>query len=284
MTNTEGMLPEASIVFLDEIFNANSAILNSLLTALNERTFKRGKEFKNLPSLMFVAASNILPENEALAALFDRFLVRVKSEWVAPDRLNEVLQSGWNLERNIQSKIALIDVEDVKAMQAGVKNVVLDKVRPQFLELIYAMRNAGVKVSDRRAVKLQNLIAASAFLCERNEAVIADLWVLKHIWDAEDQIEILEAIVNDVIDKEHHPQAHAQAYKSKIPNIEQLMQELMELEQQWSNRETTLADRNLIKDKLRFLQNRGDWSKASEQKNYLQEKIDALWKKILEWL
>ena len=66
LTNTEGMMPEASLVFLDEIFNANSAILNSLLTALNEKIFKRGKETKHLPALMFVGASNVLPEDEAL--------------------------------------------------------------------------------------------------------------------------------------------------------------------------------------------------------------------------
>ena len=51
ITNTEGMMPEASLVFLDEIFNANSAILNSLLMALNERVFRRGKETKKLPTL-----------------------------------------------------------------------------------------------------------------------------------------------------------------------------------------------------------------------------------------
>ena len=64
VTNTEGMMPEASLVFLDEIFNANSAILNSLLMALNERVFRRGKETKKLPALMFVGASNILPEDQ----------------------------------------------------------------------------------------------------------------------------------------------------------------------------------------------------------------------------
>src|SRR5438132_2655261 len=53
-TNTAGMLPEAYLVFLDELLNANSAILNSLLTALNERVFRRGKESRPLKALMFV--------------------------------------------------------------------------------------------------------------------------------------------------------------------------------------------------------------------------------------
>src|SRR5450756_2382155 len=74
LTNTEGMLPEASLVFLDELLNANSAILNSLLVALNERVFRRGKETRPLAALMFVGASNHLPEDDALNALFDRFL------------------------------------------------------------------------------------------------------------------------------------------------------------------------------------------------------------------
>jgi len=78
VTNTEGMMPEASMIFLDEIFNANSAILNSLLMSLNEKIFRRGKQTIKLPALMFVGASNLLPEDEALNALLDRFLIRVR--------------------------------------------------------------------------------------------------------------------------------------------------------------------------------------------------------------
>jgi MoxR-like ATPase len=66
VTNTEGMLPEASFVFLDELLNANSAILNSLLMVLNERIFRRGREVRKLPTLMVVGASNRLPEDDAL--------------------------------------------------------------------------------------------------------------------------------------------------------------------------------------------------------------------------
>src|SRR5215469_11994131 len=94
LTNTEGMLPEAALVFLDELLNANSAILNSLLTVLNERMFRRGKETRPLPTLMVIGASNRLPDDDALGALFDRFLMRVQCDNVPAERLPEVLDAG----------------------------------------------------------------------------------------------------------------------------------------------------------------------------------------------
>ncbi|MBE7213480.1 MAG: AAA family ATPase, partial [Gluconacetobacter diazotrophicus] len=97
VTNTEGMLPEASMVFLDELLNANSAILNSLLMALNERVFRRGRETRPLRALLFVGASNHLPEDDALHALFDRFLMRVGCGPVPAERLGEGLEAGWRL-------------------------------------------------------------------------------------------------------------------------------------------------------------------------------------------
>jgi MoxR-like ATPase len=74
---TEGYLPQANIAFLDEIFKANSSILNSLLTILNERRFHNGNEVADVPILSVYGASNELPsEEEGLAALYDRFLYR----------------------------------------------------------------------------------------------------------------------------------------------------------------------------------------------------------------
>src|SRR6476660_4214872 len=79
-TVTTGMLPEGEFVFLDELFNANSAILNNLLTVLNERIYRRGAETHRLPLLSLFSASNHLPEDDALGALFDRFLLRCRVE------------------------------------------------------------------------------------------------------------------------------------------------------------------------------------------------------------
>jgi MoxR-like ATPase len=129
ITNTEGMMPEASLVFLDEIFNANSAILNSLLMALNERVFRRGKETKKLPTLIFVGASNQLPEDESLNALLDRFLIRVKCDYVNPDLLNDVLTAGWNLENRSESEHPFITSEEVKELQLMSRSIDLSLIR-----------------------------------------------------------------------------------------------------------------------------------------------------------
>eukprot|EP00887_Chlorella_sp_A99_P000959 scaffold5.g959.t1 len=72
----EGYLPTAEVAFIDEIFKANSAILNALLTLLNERLFDNGSKRLAVPLLCLVGASNELPESEELDALYDRFLIR----------------------------------------------------------------------------------------------------------------------------------------------------------------------------------------------------------------
>src|SRR5215212_4083174 len=118
VTNTEGMLPEASLVFLDELLNANSAILNSLLMVLNEKIFRRGRETRQLPALMIVGASNHLPEEEALQALFDRFLIRVRCDYVDPHHLNDVLDAGWLLEQKKSGDIPGIETEEIRQLQS----------------------------------------------------------------------------------------------------------------------------------------------------------------------
>src|SRR5436305_10473793 len=98
VTVTTGMLPEAEFVFLDELFNANSAILNNLLTVLNERVYRRGAETHRLPLLSLFSASNHLPEDETLTALFDRFLLRCHVDQLKRDALPDLLHAGWALE------------------------------------------------------------------------------------------------------------------------------------------------------------------------------------------
>jgi len=88
----------------------------------------------------------------------------------------------------------------------------------QFVDLVHNLRNTGIKVSDRRAVKIQNLIAASAIMCGRAEAILSDLWVLKYIWDTEEQIEILAGIIDSIIEKDEQPGAHPKNKTSSKTN------------------------------------------------------------------
>src|SRR3954452_23407769 len=136
LTNTEGMLPEASLVFLDELLNANSAILNSLLLALNEKIFRRGKESRRIKALMFVGASNHLPEEDALRALFDRFLLRVHCDNVAPERLGEVLDAGWRLGGPRADGHGGFGLEDARRLHGMVPAVDLSAVRQPLAELV----------------------------------------------------------------------------------------------------------------------------------------------------
>ena len=282
VTNTEGMLPEASLVFLDEIFNANSAILNSLLTALNEKIFRRGKQHLKLPVLTFVGASNLLPEEEALEALLDRFLIRVRCENVAPEELERVLAAGWNLEARRATAIKpTVTPAGIRTLQEEVRNVDLSPVRAEYLNLVHAMRNAGVKVSDRRAVKFQSLIAASAYLCGREAAVLSDLWVLKHTWDTEEQIDILTGLVSTVIENDTSEDQHPRANARQHPDAEQLLRELDDLAAQWADPGTTAEARNVIKDKLRYVQSGSKWVRETEHRRLLTEKADALWQTML---
>lgn len=281
VTNTDGMMPEASMVFLDEIFNANSAILNSLLMALNERIFRRGKETRQLPTLIFVGASNALPEDEALNALLDRFLVRIECDYVDTDLLEAVLLAGRSLETEEHKKIPHIIPSEIIFLQKQSRKIDLTSVRKQYVHLIHTLRNTGIKVSDRRAVKIQNLIAASALICGRTEAILSDLWVLKYIWDTEEQMEILAGIVDNIIEKEVSAKSHPQALFNKNPNAEELIKEVNLLKNRWEDN-LSFEEQSVLKDKLRYLQTRCNWVKNQEHKNFIQQEIEALWQKILQ--
>jgi MoxR-like ATPase len=284
VTNTEGMLPEANLIFLDELLNANSAILNSMLMVLNERVFRRGRERRDLPALMIVGASNHLPEDEALRALFDRFLLRVRCDYVDPQQMNELLDAGWAIEQKQPRKPRpQLDADDVLFLQQQLATVDLQPVRSAFIQLITQLRNAGVPVSDRRAVKLQRLIAASALLCHRRTALVSDLWVMRYIWDTNEQRELIEGIVNAVVENDQSEAAHhPRAKQHERPDPEALYAEVVQLAEQWNNPDTSFSERAVIKDRLRFLNGRTAWIANEVQRNYVQQPVDELWQKIIQ--
>jgi MoxR-like ATPase len=175
-TETSGMLPEAEIAFLDEIFLGSTAILNTLLGILNERIFRRGHTRMKCPLRVCVGASNALPTDESLAAFADRFLVRLFVEPIADPLLESLLEGGWDLAKKDFSHAAKI--EDIDNLSQIVSTIDLNKVRPQIAQAVRIMRSSGINISDRRAVKMQRLIASAAILDGRIIAQPSDLWTL----------------------------------------------------------------------------------------------------------
>jgi MoxR-like ATPase len=276
-TNTEGMLPEASLVFLDELLNANSAILNSLLVALNERVFRRGKETRPLAALMFVGASNHLPEDDALNALFDRFLLRVHSDNVPGERLPDVLQAGWNLAAARPARSTL-HFDELRAVQAALNQVELGAVRQPFTEWIHRIRHAGISVSDRRAVKLQRVIAASALLSGRTAARPSDFWVVRHIWETEEQQEILASLVDQVITRQTQvADDHPRAFSADGPDAESLARDLDAVATALANGQVPDVEKAYLRDRLGILEGRCQWVKDTAKRDWLAKRVNEIW-------
>ena len=193
-TRTEGMLPEAEIAFLDEVFRGSSAILNTLLGILNERSFRRGTTVQRCPLRVCVGASNELPEDEALAAFADRFLVQVYADAVEDRMLEELLEAGWRSDAQGPT-LPAASLADLDALAAAVTQVDMSGVLGPLADAIRTLRNLDLPLSDRRIVRAQRLVAASAVLAGRSLADGRDLWPFVYVVSGrEEQARAREAL------------------------------------------------------------------------------------------
>src|SRR5689334_13474410 len=229
----ENMLPTAEIVFLDEIFKSNSAILNSLLHVINERKFQNGPEVVQVPLISLYAASNEVPNGENLAAMFDRFLLRVLSDNLDSYHFHELMNKGVSLEiRKMTGKgneqRALISARDLRAVQAGFDRFMAfpEEFLAKYKGLVFQIRSEGISVSDRRAVKLLKLFAASAVFDGRTRVHDGDFFVLRHIWNNLDQVELLEEIVNPVVDAYYREHPDERRFIGPQASLDDLLAEL----------------------------------------------------------
>ena len=175
-TDVTGMLPEADVAFLDEVFLGSTAILNTLLTILNERRFRRGHTQVQCPLRVCVGAANALPEDEALSAFGDRFLMHAFIEPLPDHHLEAMLAAGWRSDRT--PVLPAGGLAHMDTLSRRLKDVQLAGARPGLANAIRKLRQAGIQLSDRRIVKSQRLVAAAAVLAGRLEAGEQDLWPL----------------------------------------------------------------------------------------------------------
>lgn len=179
---TDSYLPKASIAFLDEIFKANSAILNALLTLLNEREFDNGAERVATPLMAVVGASNELPESGELDALFDRFLLRLQLAPVSKHEFPKLLQLPAEppaIPNDI--KLTSVNLKEIQSDAAGVH--MPDDVLALLCDLREWCHSEDIFVSDRRWRKVVKLLKTSALTNGRNAVSIWDCWLLQHcLW------------------------------------------------------------------------------------------------------
>jgi MoxR-like ATPase len=181
---TVGYLPEASIAFIDEIFKANSAILNSLLTIINERQFDNGSVRENVPLICLVGASNEPPEDDELEALFDRFLFRRFVEPVSVEGRPQLLQLDMAAAEAPPPPDAGVRLtrEDIEQVGRDAEAVTIPAdVQQLILDLLAFMDELGLYVSDRRLVKSAQMLRVAALTSGRTTVSKYDCLILMHV-------------------------------------------------------------------------------------------------------
>jgi len=200
-----GYLPTAHVAFLDEVFKASSAILNALLTVLNERKFHNGvggARVSDVPLLCLVGASNEVPDEAGLAALYDRFLARF---WIAP--IEE--QAGFFRMLRGEAEAAplpRVGLGDLAVLRAAALAIPIDD---DALELLFRLRKnldkRGVFVSDRRYRQILDYLRAHALL--RGERRVDDevFWRIDAcLWSDPDEVDVVREAVGEILSGYDH--------------------------------------------------------------------------------
>jgi MoxR-like ATPase len=173
---TAGYLPQASIAFIDEVFKANSAILNALLTLLNERKFDNGAGREDCPLISVIGATNDVPAGEVAEAFFDRFLVRLPVEPVSPAGFRALLAIESAAPLRLEGALSARERDAIALAAHAV--AVGAAVADLLAEARAHLAAQKCYVSDRRWVKVVRLLQVAAATESRFELCVWDLWLL----------------------------------------------------------------------------------------------------------
>lgn len=225
--NTLGYLPSAQVGFLDEIFKASSSILNSLLTIMNEKLYHNGTTVVPTPLRSLIAASNELPSGqEELEALYDRFLLRQYVGYVADNDITQLINVIASSENAAVKSLSPYELAKIKELSVHVK---LSERIMQVLKEIWLKHRDAFKedrresLSDRRLVKVVNLLKVSAATNGRSDVDLSDVLLLIHcLWNHPDNAAKVNEIITSVI-KRYSSQA------SKIDNLGRARESLLDV-------------------------------------------------------
>lgn len=215
---TKFKLPEARIAFLDEIWKANSSILNSLLTALNEGLFYNGDKVMDMPLLTCIGASNEYPEDASLDALYDRFMLRYWVDYISDrDALKGLLMAA-----NTFDVQAGLEAGDYESLCNQVEKVKFNGSQTDtLLNIKAAIAEENFTVSDRTWIKAVRLLKARAVLNGRKAVEPSDFMLLADaLWDThEDRPKLVEIIARTADPYGSRAQAISDAIKTALRDL-----------------------------------------------------------------
>ncbi|HEX6923641.1 MAG TPA: AAA family ATPase [Bacillales bacterium] len=194
--NTADKMPEAHLVFLDEIFKSNSAILNSLLTLINERIFYNNGSPVPVPLMTIVGSSNEYPEeDEGLEALFDRFLLRFELDYIGEQQHFISMLKGEGQDGTLPS----MSLDELRQFQFYSDMVdIPQEVYQTLSEVRKKLKDEGVHPSDRRFKQSLGLLRAKALINQRQQVKVEDVLLLSYaLWENPDQKEVVTQIVKE---------------------------------------------------------------------------------------
>jgi MoxR-like ATPase len=273
-------LPEAHIAFLDEVFKANSSILNAILTVMNERRFHNGRDVIEVPLITLFGASNELPEDDELQALYDRFLLRFVVGYIADD---------FRFLRMLQGKPAggrsTLSLAELQSLQEAARTVAVPPY--VFRSLADIRRELGRKqivASDRRYHQCVGLLQARAYLDDRDAVAETDLFFLDNVlWHDPQERNEVRATIHQLL----------RGYEDEVKALLYQTQELRDYaHRQWDNNdlrsravvEAHTKIRNILAKVTTILEQARTTGRPVDTVQAVKDEIETIQQRMLEAL
>jgi MoxR-like ATPase len=184
------------------LFRGSSAVLNSLLTILNERTFNNGRDVITTPIQSIVAATNSFPQEEALQAFCDRFLFRPTVDLLkAPvsKRLLDAWALGIKQRPLVESDLTYADLEK---LQLEVDNVApSEEFLDAFSQVFEMLASRGIVISDRRRVQILKFMRGWALVQGDDKIYPENLHdsLIHIVYQTKDDVAVIREVLEQVI-------------------------------------------------------------------------------------
>lgn len=214
----KGCLPTAKIAFLDDIWLSNPAVFNTLISIANEKKYRNGERFDNVPLIFLAAGSRgddpyVAAERKQFEALRESFALHIPVNPIAgDDDFFKFVNSPNTFPPLVEEvKAALLSVEEVRRWQAKINNVVLSEEAKKVISTI-RRKCYDYYISDNRWKKIIHVVKTCAFLNGRGQADLVDCSLIDYTIPNHSVEEILKQYA---VDNKFDPQQHAQ-YKANI--------------------------------------------------------------------